>query len=181
MGLALGTYAQERLPIGATGITYDAEGRDSIPNIGIRRLIVFKTPIDYVKYAKLIRNLKKVYPIALTAQQKLDTLEQQLIGITDKKKQQEFIKQVEKDLKKEYEPVLRKMTYSQGKILIKLIDRQTNRTSYEIVKQLRGSFSAFFWQGIARIFGANLKDRYEKEGEDAIIEKLIILYEAGLL
>ncbi|WP_418165095.1 DUF4294 domain-containing protein, partial [Alistipes ihumii] len=76
---------------------------------------------------------------------------------------------------------LKKMTLSQGKLLIKLIDRETDQTSYELVKELRGGFRAFFWQSIARLFGANLKDTYDKEGEDMMVEELIRLYEAGLL
>ena len=66
-------------------------------------------------------------------------------------------------------------------LLIKLIDRETDQTSYELVKELRGGFRAFFWQSIARLFGANLKDTYDKEGEDMMVEELIRLYEAGLL
>lgn len=73
------------------------------------------------------------------------------------------------------------MTLSQGKLLIKLIDRETDQTSYELVKELRGGFRAVFWQSIARLFGANLKDTYDKEGEDMMVEELIRLYEAGLL
>ena len=88
---------------------------------------------------------------------------------------------MERALKKKYPPVLKKMTLSQGKLLIKLIDRETDQTSYELVKELRGGFRAFFWQSIARLFGANLKDTYDKEGEDMMVEELIRLYEAGLL
>ena len=73
------------------------------------------------------------------------------------------------------------MTFSQGKLLIKLIDRETEHTSYDLVKELRGGFRAFFWQSVARLFGANLKDTYDKDGEDQIVEELIQLYEAGLL
>ena len=73
------------------------------------------------------------------------------------------------------------MTLSQGKLLIKLIDRETDQTSYDLVKQLRGGFRAFFWQQASRLFGANLKDTYDAEGDDQIIEELIMLYEAGLL
>ena len=125
-----------------------------------------------------LRNVKKVYPIAIAAREKLRETEEHLLTLKSKRAQQAYIKQVEKELKAEYTPVLKRMTFSQGKILIKLIDRETDRTSYELV---RGSFSAFFWQGVARIFGANLKDRYDKEGEDKIIEQIIMLYEAGLI
>ncbi len=155
--------------------------QDSILVLEAWAIPVFNRPIDARRYAKLIENLKKVYPIAKRAQAELYVIEENMMMLPTKKEQQAYIKQVEKDLKKEYTPILRKMTYSQGKILIKLIDRQTDHTSYELVRQLRGSFSAFFWQGIARIFGANLKERYDREGEDKVIEQLIFLYEAQLI
>jgi len=130
---------------------------------------------------KLIRNVKIVYPIAKEANRRLREVDAKMATIKSKKDQSAYIKQVEKDLKTEYTPVLKQITFSQGKILIKLIDRETSNTSYELVKQLRGTLSAFFWQSIARIFGANLKDTYKKEGEDKLIEEIIVLYEAGLI
>ncbi len=73
------------------------------------------------------------------------------------------------------------MTRSQGKILLKLIDRETEYTSYEIVREFRGGFVAGFWQGVAKIFGANLKTEYDREGDDKMLEQIVLLYEAGLL
>ena len=130
---------------------------------------------------RLVRNVKKVYPIAREANRKLREVENHLLTLKTKKEQDQYVKRVEKELKEEYTPVLETMTFSQGKILIKLIDRETSNTSYELVRQLRGGFSAFFWQSIARIFGANLKDTYQREGEDAMVEEIILLYEAGLI
>ena len=91
------------------------------------------------------------------------------------------MRKVEKELIKEYTPVLKNMTFSQGKILIKLIDRQTDMTTYDIVKELRGGLSAGIWQGVAKLFDANLKQSYDAEGEDKIIEQIITMYEAGLI
>jgi len=130
---------------------------------------------------RLIYNVKKVYPIAKEANRKLAEVEQTLKTMHSSKEQSAYIKKVEADMKAQYTPVLRNMTFSQGKILIKLIDRETDNTSYQLVKQLRGSFSAFFWQSIARIFGANLKDTYKRDGEDQLIEQIIMLYEAGMI
>jgi hypothetical protein len=76
---------------------------------------------------------------------------------------------------------MRKLTFTQGKILIKLIDRETENTSYDLIRQYRGKFSAAFWQGIARIFGANLKSDYDPTGEDYLIEQIINDLEAGRL
>ena len=88
---------------------------------------------------------------------------------------------MERQLKKKYTPVLHRMTFSQGKLLIKLIDRETGHTSYALVKELRNGFSAFLWQNVGRIFGMNLKDTYDATGDDQFIEMLIRLYEAGYL
>ena len=160
---------------------YEVHGQDTLAVIDMWPLYVFERPADMRKYAKLVYNVKVVYPIAQEARAKLAVMEEHLQSLSSKSAQREYIKHMEREIKNQYTPVLKKMTFSQGKILIKLIDRETDRTSYELVRQLRGSFSAFFWQSIARIFGANLKDTYDKEGEDKIIEQIILLYEAGLI
>lgn len=156
-------------------------GRDTTAIFDMLPLYVFSRPADMRRYARLIRNVKIVYPIAKEAKAKLAVMEDKIMHIKKKGDQKAYIKQMEKELKAQYTPVLKRMTFSQGKILIKLVDRETDRTSYELVKELRGSFSAFFWQGIARLFGANLKDSYDKLGEDKVIEQIILMYEAGLI
>ncbi len=167
---------------GYVSITEQFYKGDTIPLVEMYPIFVnrFKKKADLRQYQRLIYNLKRVYPIAKHANALLQQTEAKMEGMS-RGEQKKYIKQFEQDLKTAYEPVLRKMTFSQGKLLIKLIDRETDRTSYELVKELRGSFRAFFWQGIARIFGANLKDTYDMKGEDAIIEQLIMYYEAGLL
>ncbi|MCC8034565.1 MAG: DUF4294 domain-containing protein [Rikenellaceae bacterium] len=155
------------------------EGGDTIQVIDLLPVYKFKRPIDARRHEKLIRNVKLVYPIAREARRRLEQMEEEMLSFPTPKEQREYMRRMEKEIKEEYEPVLRKMTLSQGKILIKLIDRETSNTSYELVKELRGGFRAVFWQGIARIFGANLKDGYDKDGEDRLIEQIILLYEAG--
>ncbi len=157
------------------------ENGDTIAYIHIKPVVKFRRPVDTRRYNRLVRNLKIVYPIAKYANYRLARLEEELKAIPDKREQQRYVKQVEKELKAQYTPILKKMSFSQGKLLIKLIDRETGHTSYDLVKELRGGFSAFFWQGIARLFGANLKDTYDAAGEDRVIEQLIALYEAGQL
>ena len=132
-------------------------------------------------YSRLIYNLKIVYPIAQEANATLKAMERRMAELPTEKEKQEFVKGMERALKRQYTPVLKNMTLSQGKLLIKLIDRETEHTSYDRVKQLRGGFRAFFWQGDDKIFGATLKDTYDEFGEDQYIEDLIMLYEAGLL
>lgn len=149
--------------------------------VTLKPIAVYPKPIDTRRYARLIHNIKVAYPIAQQARMLLDQTERALLEIPSKKEQQAFIKKMEQDLKEEYTPILKRMTFSQGRILLKLIDRQTSHTSYDLVKELRGSFSAVFWQGVARIFGANLKMEYDADGEDQEIERLIRLYELGLI
>ncbi|MBP3356004.1 MAG: DUF4294 domain-containing protein [Rikenellaceae bacterium] len=161
-------------------IEVTADG-DTIVGYQMLPVYSFRRKVDMRRYQRMIDNLKKVYPIACEAQRLLAQMEREIVDIADKKEQKAYVKRMEQELKAQYTPVLRTMTRSQGKILIKLIDRQTDRTSYEIVRQLRGGFSAFFWQGVARLFGANLKSEFDAEGEDELLDRLILLYEAGLL
>jgi pyruvate dehydrogenase complex dehydrogenase (E1) component len=81
----------------------------------------------------------------------------------------------------EFEDDLTKLTITQGRLLIKLIDRETGNTSFDLVKELRGSFSAFFWQAIARLFGSNLKSTFDKDGEDKLIDQILVLIDNGQL
>lgn len=154
---------------------------DTIAEITLRPTVVFSRRVDTRRYHKLARNLKIVYPLAKYAHFKLAEIEKKMLTLPTKRQRELFLKQEEKALIREYTPVLKRMTFSQGKLLIKLIDRQTGNTSYSLLKEFRGKFSAFLWQGIARLFGANLKDSYDGKGEDQLIEELIILYEAGML
>ena len=154
---------------------------DTITTVYLKPAFVFKRAADERRWSRLIYNLKVVYPIALEANATLHAMEQRMDSMKTKREKQEFVKAMERALKRKYTPVLKNMTLSQGKLLIKLIDRETDQTSYDLVKQLRGGFRAFFWQSIARLFGANVKDTYDAEGDDQIIEELIMLYEAGLL
>jgi hypothetical protein len=112
---------------------------------------------------------------------RLEKVNEDMKKITTEKERKEYIKTVEKDVFAEYEGDMRQMTITQGRLLIKLIDRETQNTSYELIKVYRGRISAAFWQGIARIFGTNLKDQYDPYGEDALIELIIREIDAGRL
>jgi hypothetical protein len=101
--------------------------------------------------------------------------------IPDDKDRRKYLRNIEKDIFGEYEDDVRDMTITQGRLLIKLIDRETRNTSYELIRQYRGSFSASFWQAVARIFGSNLKAEYDPYGEDFIIELIINEIDAGRL
>ena len=145
-------------------------------------VIVYRSLGDIKRHRKLIRNVKAVYPYALDARHYFESLTAQLDTITSAREREKITKALEKEIVKRYTPILEKMTYTQGKILIRLIDRETERTSYQLLEEFRGKFAAKFWNTIARIFRANLKQEYDPtQGEDKLIEQIIILYEAGLL
>lgn len=133
------------------------------------------------QYQRLIYNLKKTYPYAVIAREKLAEINARLEELPDEKSRKQFLNQQENNILAEFEDDARSMTITQGRLLIKLIDRETLNTSYELIRQYRGFLSATFWQTVARIFGSNLKDEYDPYGEDALIEMLILDIEAGLL
>ena len=131
------------------------------------------------KYLKLIRDVKKAYPFAKLAGDKLKEYEAELSVIEKARNRRKFLDKVEKELRQEYGEDIKNLTITQGVILIKLVDRETGDTSYELLKQFRGSFSAFFWQGVARLFGHNLKLNYDPNGDDYLIEEVVQLIEQG--
>ncbi len=159
---------------------------DTLPHVLIDEVQIvppwrFKNKRQRYRYNKLVVNIKKTLPYARLAEDKLKKISATLDTIKGKKQQKEYIKRAEKELFDEFEKPLKKLTYSQGRMLIKLIDRETGDTSYELIKDLKGSFSAFMWQAVARIFGSNLKSEYDSKGDDAMIEHIILMIDNGLL
>lgn len=164
------------------GTEVDPITGDTAYVVQLSDVIEFRSIGDIKRHKRLIRNVKAVYPYAVDARNLFQQLTEQLDTVKTEKERDKITKALEKELIKRYTPVLEKMTYSQGKILIRLIDRETERTSYQILEEFRGRFAAKFWNTIARIFRANLKQEYNPtEGEDKLIEQIIILIEAGLL
>lgn len=137
--------------------------------------------IDLEEHARMVRAVKKVYPLAKEAAKRLDELDAHLSTIDRKRDERAYTKAVEDALKEEITPMLWKMTRYEGKILIKLIDRETDNTVFSIIKDVRSGFVAGFYQTIARLFGTNLKLEYDPEGEDAVLEQIVHYYNAGLL
>ena len=152
-----------------------------IPAITILPPVRFKSKRQYRRYRKLERNIKKVYPYSKIIKGIFIDVHNALDTIPDKKERKRYIKTREAELKEKFEGKLKKLTFSQGRLLIKLVDRETGHTTYEVVKELKGSVNAFFWQSIARIFGSNLKSEYEEDGDDWMIEDIIIRLENGQL
>lgn len=153
-----------------------------LKEVDINAYVYILTSDDLKKYAKLIRNVKVAYPYAKKAGVLLRDYNNLMIGKSEKERKR-LMKQAEKDIEREFTPSLKKLTKSQGKILLRLVDRETGSDSYSLVKELRGSLRAFFYQSIGRIFGYNLRTKYDplNNNEDFIIEKIIFAIESKKL
>ncbi len=142
---------------------------------------MFKNKKDQRQWEKLVRNVKKVYPYARLAGIKFQEYEYLILTSRSDKERKNYINRLEKELTNQYADELEKLTFTQGKILFKLIDRETGNSSYDLVKELKGKFMAFFWNSFARIFGYNLKEKYDPYGKDANIEQIVVLIENGAI
>jgi hypothetical protein len=159
---------------------------DTIPHIVLSEVKVvpkwkFRNKHERKKYSKFVRNIKVTLPYARLAAHKLEIINARLAEIDNEKERKQYLKVAEKELFNEFEKPLRKLTFSQGRMLIKLIDRETGDTSYDLIKEYKGGFSAFFWQSLARLFGSNLKAEYDADRDDRMIEHIIILIDNGML
>jgi hypothetical protein len=131
------------------------------------------------KYNRLVRYVKKVYPYAKLAANKMKEYEQVILSAENEADKRKKMKEAELALKNQFQDDIQKLTFKQGVILIKLIDRETGNSSYEIIKELRGGLSAFVWQTVAKIFGYSLKVKYDPYGEDKEIEGIVQRIERG--
>ncbi len=161
------------------------ENGDTLPVVSLQPVNIsenrtFANKREERKWSRLKRDVAKVYPYSKVAGKKLKDYNDLMVGKSEKE-QSRLLKKAEAELKKEFEGDIRNMTLNQGRILIKLIDRETGNTSYGLVKDLRGSFQAFFWQSLARVFKANLKSSYDPNAnkEDKMIEDIIGSIEDG--
>lgn len=125
------------------------------------------------RYYRLEPKVVKVYPYAKAAGELMAQYDAELQKIEGEKERRAFVKRAENELKEQFEGDLKEMTISEGMILISLIDRETGDTSYELIKEIKGGFSAFMWQSMARLFGHNLKDQYDPDGDDEIVELIV--------
>lgn len=159
---------------------------DTLPHIDLREVLImpqwkFVNQKQYIRYSKLVRNIKITLPYARLASAKLAEINKELEKIDGDRARKRYLKVAEKKLFDEFEAPLRKLSFSQGRLLIRLIDRETGETSFELIRQYKGKISAFFWQGVARIFGANLKDEYDPDTDDKMVEYIIMKIDNGQL
>ena len=159
---------------------------DSIPymemsNVYVYPKITFDSKQKQNAYLRLVRNVKKVLPIAKEANQIIVETYEYLETLPNKKARDEHLKLVEKSIVRDYKPKMKKLTYSQGKLLIKLVYRECDSSTYDIVKAVLGPVRAGFSQAFAWCFGASLKKGYDPEGVDRLTERVVLMVEAGQL
>jgi len=167
-------YAQDKLLIAPfTIVNADTFFIADVPEVEV---LAFKNKTERTKYYILKRRVLKVYPYALIAKEKLMRIQNGIDSIPKRRHKKRYTREVAKWVKEEYADRLKNLTMSEGKILVKLIYRETNTTSYEIVKSYRGRFNAFFWQTMAKFWDNNLKTEYDpvNNREDMLIEHILI-------
>lgn len=163
------------------------EGNDTILDLQLPMLYVYP-PMEFKNekqekfYWATVSRVKKTLPYAKLIGGLLRDVNKQMEGMSERERKA-FMKTKEDELVSAYTPILKKLSLKQGKMLIRLVDRECDRTSYDIVKELRGGFRAFFWQGFAKVLGADLKVEFDadKSEDDKIVERIINLVESGQL
>ena len=168
------SYTQDKLLIAPfTIVNGDTFFISDVPEV---KVLAFKNKEEHKKYNILKRRVLKVYPFAMSAKEKLMNIEVGLDSIPKRRQKKRYTKEVAKWVKEEYADRLKNLTMSEGKILVKLIYRETKTTSYEILKSYRGRFNAFFWQTMAKFWDNNLKTEYNpvNNREDMLIEHILI-------
>jgi len=162
------------------------ENGDTIIFKNIKEVVVFpdrkfKNDRQYRRYSRYVQKVKKVYPVAVEARELLIKYEPLYYATESQKERRKMMKQLEKELLDKHLEEMKKWSISDGRILLKLINRETERTPYSIIKDFRGGMSAVFWQGIARIFKNDLRDGYDPDDEDKMLEEIVVLIELGYI
>lgn len=170
-----------RLTVSRTVYEGDSITRVDFYPLRVYPPLTFKSRRSERAYYKLVRDVKRTLPLARMINQILIETYEYMQTLPEGKAREEHIKRVEKGLKEQYTPMMKKLTFSQGKLLIKLVDRECNQTSYELVKAFVGPFRAGFYQTFASMFGASLKKEYDPDADDALTERVILMVESGQL
>ena len=162
---------------------YDGDTIPSLrmPTVYVFKPMVFKNKQQQQKYNRLVHNVKKTLPIAKEVNRAVIETYEYLQTLPDDKSREKHLLAVEKSVKEQYTPRMKKLTFSQGKLLIKLVNRETASSSYDLVKAFLGPFKAGFYQAFAAIFGASLKKEYHPDDEDMMIEQIVLMVENGQL
>lgn len=191
-GIMINAHTQNVVVSGKSGYTDSLSSKkyqvnDStflryLPEVEILSLRVFKRKKDQKKYDRLVRNVKKVYPYAKLVAERMIQYND-VIQNSSRKERKELVKSFENEINDKYGAELKRLTPGQGRILLKLIDRQTTHTPHEIIKELRGSIEAFFWNATAALFDFDLKKEFDPamEEEDLYIDEICLMIDRGQL
>ena len=167
--------------VGKVLLDHDSIQYVQVNNVYVYPQPVFKNAKERMAYNRLVYNIKKVLPIAKEVRKIIIETGDYLETLPNKKAKDAHMKLVEKEIKATYGPRMKKLTYSQGKLLIKLIDRETHSSGYELINAFLGPVRAGFYQAFAWVFGASLKKRYDPMGADRLTERIVLQVEAGQL
>lgn len=148
-------------------------------NVYVYPPLAFENKKQAMRYTRLVHNVKKVLPLAKEARMLMMETYEYLETLPDKKSRDAHIKKVEKTIFQDYKPRMKRLTYSQGKLLIKLIYRECDSSTYDLLKAFLGPMRAAFWQAFSSIFGASLRKEYDPDGDDRLTERVILMVEAG--
>jgi hypothetical protein len=178
--------ANDWVPPGGARLMVQVENGDTVflcwlKDIWVFPKSTFKNKRQEQFFWKTVRDVKKTLPYAKVVGSELRRVNMLLVDMKNERERKKYLAIYEKQIFEKYEKDLKKMSVSQGKLLLKLIDRECSTTSYDLIKQYRGNVTAFFWQGVARLFGSNLKSEYDAKGNDKVLEKVILLVESGQL
>lgn len=182
--LAAQRTQDEAIPAGGAKLYMQTIGNDTIYLAYLRDVWVYPN-FKFVNkkqekfFWKTVNDVKRTLPYAKLIAAELNKANQKLAQLKGNKEKKQYMADLEKNAFKKYEKDLKKMSISQGRILMKLIDRECNKTTYDLIKAYKGNVSAFLWQGIAKAFGSDLKSEYDSKGNDKIIERVIVLVENG--
>ena len=162
------------------------DGKDTLPHVDLSPVVVFprtkfKNKADEQQYWRLVWRVKKVLPYAREAAVLLRKYEMEVPPNARRKDRRVYVRKAEDELMRKYGPSFKQMSISDGRVLIKLIDRETHHVSYDIIREIKGGVPAVFWQGVARIFGNNLKSEYDPYGEDRQIEQIVQYIDMGII
>ena len=186
-------FAQENIsetndaPSDGVRMRLHVEGNDTIFLANIREVTIFP-PLTFRNrreenfYWRTVRDVRRTLPYARLVASEVIATNQHLLTLPDDRARREFMEAFEKELFARYEASIRRMTFRQGKMLIRLIEREVDKTAHDLIRIYRGRVTAGFWQGVARVFGADLRSTFNTNTEeDRLIERIIIQIEAGLL
>jgi len=176
----------EFVPKGGARLMAQVNGNDTVLLAFLHDIWVFprsnfRNKAQEQYFWRTVRDVKRTLPYAKLISSELTKVNLKLVSLKSDSERKKFMKEFEKDAFKKYETDLKKMTINQGRILMKLVDRECDKTSFDLIKAYKGSFTAFFWQGVARLFGSNLKSEFDASDKDKVLERVIVLVEAGQL